>query len=153
MLRYYSRAKSLSWAEYTSQASFGKAAERRNCARGRTSVRASALIFRADLGLRLSLIQIHFACEIGTPAGALPLSFSAAFSALRAPTIILMASLLLSLHAYSHSGPATELSGTTADHGFVQVFGSSTVTSYSMVSASTRLKYSVIFNVLASAFR
>src|SRR5690349_15581114 len=61
-----------------------------------------------------------------------------------------MASLLLSLHAYSHSGPATELNGTTADHGLVQVFGSSTVNLYSMVSASTRLKYSVIFNVLAS---
>src|SRR5690349_13202352 len=64
-----------------------------------------------------------------------------------------MASLLLSLQAYSHSGPETVLKGTTAVQGLVQVEGSSTVNLYSIVSASLRVKYSVIFNVLASAFR
>src|SRR5690348_11466751 len=76
-------------AEYTSPGSFAKAVERRNGATNRASVRGPALIFsRADLGFTAVSNSNHFACEIGTPAGFLPFSFSAAFSALRAPTII-----------------------------------------------------------------
>ena len=43
--------------------------------------------------------------------------------------------------------------GTTAVQGFVHVDGSSTVNLYSMVSASMRVKYSVIFRVSALALR
>src|SRR5690348_6245124 len=102
---------------------------------------------------RPELQGAHFDCdcEIGTPDGVL--GSAAAFSALRAPTMIWMASLLLSLQAYSHSGPWTELKGTTAVQGLVQVLGSFTVNLYSIVSASMRVKYSVIFNVAGLALR
>src|SRR5437016_13321081 len=89
----------------------------------------------------------NYFCEIGTPAGAW------AFSALRAPTMMFTASLLFSLQSYSNNGPGTELKGTMAVQGFVQVEGSSTVKEYSIVSLSTRLKRSVIFKVFGLALR
>ena len=72
----------------------------------------------------------------------------AAFSSARAPAMMLTTSLLLSLHAYSNIGPLIAAKGTMAVHGFVHVDGSLTVKVYSMRSAATRLKRSVIFKVL-----
>src|SRR5580704_10352286 len=87
-------------------------------------------------------------CEIGL------LVFScAAFSSARAPAMMLTTSLLLSLHAYSNIGPLIAAKGTMAVHGFVHVDGSSTVKVYSMRSAATRLKRSVIFKVFGLAPR
>src|SRR5487761_1046196 len=60
--------------------------------------------------------------------------------------------LLPSLHAYSNIGPSIWLRGRIADHGLVQVVGSSMVNLYSIVFASRRVKRSVIFKVVGSAF-
>src|ERR1700674_83499 len=64
---------------------------------------------------------------------------------------MLTISLFPSLQAYSNIGPFIELKGTIADQGFVQVVGSSIVNLYSIVLWSVRVKYSVIFKVLALA--
>src|ERR1700680_3517417 len=64
---------------------------------------------------------------------------------------MLTISLFPSLQAYSNIGPFIELKGTIADQGFVQVVGSSIVNLYSIVLWSVRVKYSVIFTVLALA--
>src|SRR6202521_3274154 len=64
---------------------------------------------------------------------------------------MLTASLLFSVQAYSKIGPCIELKGTIADQGFVHVAGSSIVNLYSIVLWSLRVKYSVIFKVLALA--
>src|SRR5260370_13899976 len=94
---------------------------------------------------RAGLVCDYF-CEIGTSEA--PLAFSsAAFSVARAPAMILMMSLLLSLQSYSKIGPLIALKGTMAVHGFVQVEGSLTVKLYSISSAATRVNRSVIFKV------
>ena len=85
-------------------------------------------------------------CEIGTSEAPLVFS-SAAFSVARAPAMILIMSLLLSLQSYSKNGPLIALKGTMAVQDFVHVEGSSIVKLYSIRSAATRLKRSVIFKV------
>src|SRR5437879_7878656 len=95
---------------------------------------------------RTAALVCDYFCETGTPEA--PLAFSsAAFSVARAPAIILMMSLLLSLQSYSKNGPWIALKGTMAVQGFVQEEGSSIVKLYSIRSAATRLKRSVIFQI------
>ena len=86
---------------------------------------------------RTAAFVCDYFCETGTSE--VPLAFSsAAFSVARAPAMMLMMSLLLSLQSYSKIGPSIALKGTIAVQGFVQVEGSSIVKLYSIWSAATR---------------